>query len=225
LAGKHGMALVLPFFEKRAAGLYHNSAMVFDADGTRLGIYRKMHIPDDPGFYEKYYFTPGDAAGPEGGFRVFQTRFGRIGVLICWDQWFPEGARLTALQGCDLLVYPTAIGWDDRETEGIASGEGAALDAKWLDAWAVMHRSHAIANGLYVAAVNRVGREGHLRFWGNTLICDPGGGILGRLGDSEESTLFADINPAEIESHRRTWPFLRDRRIDAYQGLLRRHSS
>jgi N-carbamoylputrescine amidase len=224
LAAEHRIVLVVPFFEKRAAGVYHNSAVVFDADGKRLGVYRKMHIPDDPGFYEKYYFTPGDAAqGGAGGFMSFATRYGRIGVLICWDQWFPEGARLTAMQGCDLLVYPTAIGWDDKETAHLGHG-AAALDDKWLDAWVTMQRSHAIANGVYVAAVNRIGREGHLRFWGNSFVSDPGGAVIGRLGDSEEATLYADINPAEVESHRRVWPFLRDRRIDAYQDLLRRFS-
>ena len=219
LARKHAVVLVVPFFEKRAPGLYHNSALVFDADGTRLGTYRKMHIPDDPGFYEKYYFTPGDL-----GFQSFQTRYGRIGVLICWDQWFPEGARLTAMQGCDLLVYPTAIGWDAKETGALDPLAAKALDAKWLDAWVTMHRSHAIANGVYVAAVNRVGTEGHLRFWGNSFVCDPGGGVLASLDDTREGPLLAEIRPGEVEAHRRIWPFLRDRRIDAYQDLLRRYS-
>ncbi len=217
LAGRKSVVLVVPFFERRAPGLYHNSAVVFDADGSELGVYRKMHIPDDPGFYEKYYFTPGDL-----GFKAFDTRFGRIGVLICWDQWFPEGARLTALQGCDLLVYPTAIGYDEKETSGLGDAESKALDAKWLDAWVTMQRSHAIANGVYVAAANRVGKEGHLRFWGNSFVSDPGGGVLARLGDSEEGVLLADIRPGEVEMHRRVWPFLRDRRIDAYDNLLRR---
>ncbi|MEO7424953.1 MAG: nitrilase-related carbon-nitrogen hydrolase, partial [Fibrobacteria bacterium] len=170
LARERAIVIVVPIFEKRAPGLYHNSAIIFDADGSRAGLYRKMHIPDDPGFFEKYYFTPGDL-----GFQAIQTRYGRIGVLICWDQWFPEGARLTAMQGCDLLVYPTAIGFDDRETEGLGAAEAKALNAKWLDAWVTIQRSHAIANGVYVAAVNRVGQEGHLRFWGNSFVCDPGG--------------------------------------------------
>jgi N-carbamoylputrescine amidase len=217
LAGEKQIVLVVPFFERRAPGLYHNSAVVYDADGRNLGLYRKMHIPDDPGFFEKFYFTPGDL-----GFKAFETRYGRIGVLICWDQWFPEGARLTALQGCDLLVYPTAIGYDEKETTGLSPAEAKALDAKWLDAWVTLQRSHAIANGVYVAAVNRVGKEGHLRFWGNSFVSDPGGGVMSRLNDHEESVLLADIKPGEVEIHRRVWPFLRDRRIDAYDNLLRR---
>jgi N-carbamoylputrescine amidase len=219
LAKERGIVLLVPIFEKRAPGLYHNSAVVFDADGSRAGLYRKMHIPDDPGFFEKYYFTPGDL-----GFQAFQTRYGRIGVLICWDQWFPEGARLTAMQGCDLLVYPTAIGYDDREVAGLPQAEAKALNAKWLDAWVTMQRSHAIANGVYVAAINRVGQEGHLRFWGNSFVCDPGGGILDRLDDSREGLLLRDIDTDEVENHRRVWPFLRDRRIDAYSDLTKRFS-
>ena len=217
LAKDKGIVLVVPIFEKRAPGLYHNSAVVYDADGSRAGLYRKMHIPDDPGFYEKYYFTPGDL-----GFQSFVTRYGRIGVLICWDQWFPEGARLTAMQGCDLLVYPTAIGYDQREVAGLPPAEARALNAKWLDAWVTSMRAHAIANGVYVAAVNRVGQEGHLRFWGNSFVCDPGGGVLERLSDSHEALLLRDIDPAEVENHRRIWPFLRDRRIDAYPDLAKR---
>ena len=219
LARERSIVLVVPIFEKRAPGLYHNSALVYDADGSRAGLYRKMHIPDDPGFYEKYYFTPGDL-----GFQAFQTRYGRIGVLICWDQWFPEGARLTAMQGCDLMVYPTAIGFDDRETEGLTPPEAKSLNAKWLDAWVTMQRSHAIANGVYVAAVNRVGQEGHLRFWGNSFVCDPGGQVLDRLDDVREGLLIRYIATEEVESHRRVWPFLRDRRIDAYPDLLKRFS-
>jgi N-carbamoylputrescine amidase len=219
LAGEKAIVLVVPFFERRAPGLYHNSAVVFDADGSELGLYRKMHIPDDPGFYEKYYFTPGDL-----GFKCFETRYGKIGVLICWDQWFPEGARLTAMQGCDLLVYPTAIGYDEKETAGLDPAEAKALDAKWLDAWVTIMRAHAIANGVYVAAANRVGKEGHLRFWGNSFVSDPGGGLLARLNDSQESVVLADIKPGEVELHRRVWPFLRDRRIDAYDNLLRRYA-
>jgi N-carbamoylputrescine amidase len=219
LAKERGIVLLVPIFEKRAPGLYHNSAVVFDADGSRAGLYRKMHIPDDPGFFEKYYFTPGDL-----GFQAFQTRYGRIGVLICWDQWFPEGARLTAMQGCDLLVYPTAIGYDDREVAGLPPAEAKALNAKWLDAWVTMQRSHAIANGVYVASINRVGQEGHLRFWGNSFVCDPGGGILDRLDDSREGLLIRDIDTGEVENHRRVWPFLRDRRIDAYSDITKRFS-
>jgi N-carbamoylputrescine amidase len=219
LAKERGIVLLVPIFEKRAPGLYHNSAVVFDADGSRAGLYRKMHIPDDPGFFEKYYFTPGDL-----GFQAFRTRYGTIGVLICWDQWFPEGARLTAMQGCDLLVYPTAIGYDDREVAGLPAAEAKALNAKWLDAWVTMQRSHAIANGVYVAAINRVGQEGHLRFWGNSFVCDPGGGILDRLDDSREGLLIRDIDTSEVENHRRVWPFLRDRRIDAYSDITKRFS-
>jgi N-carbamoylputrescine amidase len=219
LAKERAIVLVVPYFEKRAPGLYHNSAVVFDADGSELGNYRKMHIPDDPGFYEKYYFTPGDL-----GFKSFQTRYGRIGVLICWDQWFPEAARLTALQGCDLLVYPTAIGYDDRETAGMTAPEAKALNAKWLDAWVTMQRSHAIANGIYVAAVNRIGQEGHLKFWGTSFVCDPGGEVVDHLDDAREGLLLHDIQTSKVEAHRRVWPFLRDRRIDAYSDLLKRFS-
>jgi N-carbamoylputrescine amidase len=219
LARERAIVIVVPIFEKRAPGLYHNSAIVYDADGSRAGLYRKMHIPDDPGFFEKYYFTPGDL-----GFQAIQTRYGRIGVLICWDQWFPEGARLTAMQGCDLLVYPTAIGFDDRETEGLTPPEAKTLNAKWLDAWVTIQRSHAIANGVYVAAVNRVGQEGHLRFWGNSFVCDPGGQVLDRLDDTREGLLVRDIATVEVENHRRVWPFLRDRRIDAYSDLTKRFS-
>jgi N-carbamoylputrescine amidase len=219
LAKERAIVLVVPFFEKRAAGLYHNSAAVYDADGTRLGVYRKMHIPDDPGFYEKYYFTPGDS-----GFQAFRTRYGTIGVLICWDQWFPEGARLTAMQGCDILVYPTAIGYDDKETAGMTPPQAKALNSKWQDAWVTMMRSHAIANGVYVAAVNRVGQEGHLRFWGSSFVCDPGGEVLDHLDDSREGLLIRDIKSSQVEAHRRVWPFLRDRRIDGYGDLLKRFS-
>ncbi len=217
LAGELKIALVLPFFEKRAAGVYYNSAAVFDADGSLAGLYRKMHIPHDPGFNEKYYFTPGDL-----GFKSIPTRHGKLGVLICWDQWFPEGARLTALQGCDTLLYPTAIGWDDSESGLLSPEEAKALEARHLEAWITVQRSHAITNGIYVAAANRVGREGHLRFWGNSFIAAPGGEILARLGPEEEGVIFADIDPAFAEMERRVWPFLRDRRIDAYQGILHR---
>jgi len=212
-----GISLVLPFFEKRAAGVYYNSAAVFDADGSLAGLYRKMHIPHDPGFNEKYYFAPGDL-----GFKSIPTRHGNLGVLICWDQWFPEGARLTALQGCDTLLYPTAIGWDDAESRQLSASEAHALEARHLDAWMTVQRSHAITNGVYVAAANRVGREGHLRFWGNSFIAGPGGEILARLGSEDEGVIFADIDPARAEMEHRIWPFLRDRRIDAYQGILHR---
>ena len=217
LAKELGIALVMPFFEKRAPGVHYNSAAVFDADGSLAGLYRKMHIPHDPGFNEKYYFAPGDL-----GFKSIPTRHGKLGVLICWDQWFPEGARLTALQGCDVLLYPTAIGWDDAESGRVSSGEAKVLEARHLDAWITIQRSHAIANGVYVAAANRVGREGHLRFWGNSFIAGPGGEILAQLGSEEEGVIYADIDPGRVEMERRVWPFFRDRRIDAYKGMMER---
>ena len=217
LAKELGVTIVFPFFEKRTAGIYQNSAAVYDADGSLAGLYRKMHIPHDPGFNEKYYFTPGDL-----GFKSIATQHGNLGVLICWDQWFPEGARLTALQGADVLLYPTAIGWDDSESGSVSPDEAKALEARHLDAWITMQRSHAIANGLFVAAANRVGREGHLRFWGNSFIAGPGGEILARMDSESEGVIVAEVNPARIESERRTWPFLRDRRIDAYHGMLNR---
>ncbi len=224
LARELRIALVFPFFERRAAGIYQNSAAVYDADGSVAGLYRKMHIPHDPGFNEKYYFTPGDR-----GFQAIPTqatRGGKLGVLICWDQWFPEGARLTALQGADVLLYPTAIGWDDAESGAAAEQLGPeaakALEARHLDAWVTIQRSHAIANGLFVAAANRVGREGHLRFWGNSFIAGPGGDILARMDSETEGVIYADIDSKRTENERRTWPFLRDRRIDAYGGLLDR---
>ncbi|MCD6025052.1 MAG: N-carbamoylputrescine amidase [Fibrobacteria bacterium] len=217
LAKELGVTLVFPFFEKRSAGIYQNSAAVFEADGSIAGLYRKMHIPHDPGFNEKYYFTPGDL-----GFKSIATKHGNLGVLICWDQWFPEGARLTALQGADVLLYPTAIGWDDSESGSVSPDEAKALEARHLDAWITIQRSHAIANGLFVAAANRVGREGHLRFWGNSFIAGPGGEILARMDSETEGVILADVDPARVEAERRTWPFLRDRRIDAYQGMLHR---
>jgi len=220
LAKELGVAIVFPFFERRMPGIYQNSAVVFDGDGSDAGLYRKMHIPHDPGFNEKYYFTPGDL-----GFKAIPAKAaggGKLGVLICWDQWYPEGARLTALAGADVLLYPTAIGWDDSESGSVSPEEAKALEARHLDAWVTIQRSHAIANGLFVAAANRVGREGHLRFWGNSFIAGPGGEIIARLDSESEGVIFADIDPARTESERRTWPFLRDRRIDAYGGLLNR---
>jgi N-carbamoylputrescine amidase len=220
LAKELRVTIVFPFFEKRTAGVYQNSAAVFDADGSLAGLYRKMHIPHDPGFNEKYYFTPGDL-----GFKSIATQHGNLGVLICWDQWFPEGARLTALQGADVLLYPTAIGWDDAESaaaEKTGADEAKALEARHLDAWITIQRSHAIANGLFVAAANRVGREGHLRFWGNSFIAGPGGEILARMDSETEGVLLAEVDPKRVEAERRTWPFLRDRRIDAYGGMLHR---
>jgi N-carbamoylputrescine amidase len=215
VAREAAVAVVVPIFEKRAPGLYHNSAVVLDADGRTAGLYRKMHIPDDPAFYEKFYFTPGDL-----GFRAFDTRFGKVGTLICWDQWYPEGARLTALQGAVVLFYPTAIGWHPHEKE--------KHGAHQRDAWRTVQRGHAIANGCYVAAVNRVGREpgppgqAGLEFWGTSFLCDPFGVVVAEASTSEEEILVAEVDLGRIEEVRRGWPFLRDRRIDAYGGLEKR---
>jgi N-carbamoylputrescine amidase len=210
VARKHSVAVVVPVFEKRAAGLYHNSAVILD-EGERVGLYRKMHIPDDPAFYEKFYFTPGDL-----GFRSFDTRAGRVGALICWDQWYPEGARLTALQGASVLFYPTAIGWHPHEKEKFGAAQ--------RDAWRTIQRSHAIANGVFVAAVNRVGREGDpgLEFWGSSFLCDPFGVVVAEASADREEILMGEIDLARIEDVRRNWPFLRDRRIDAYGGIEKR---
>lgn len=215
IASRAGVVVIAPVFERRAAGLYHNSVAVIDADGRLAGTYRKMHIPHDPGYHEKFYFTPGDL-----GFKAFDTQFGRLGTLICWDQWYPEGARLTALQGAVVLFYPTAIGWHPHEkaTHGEAQ----------RDAWRTIQRSHAIANGVFVAAVNRVGHErpdaDHpgIDFWGTSFLCDPFGTVLAEASTDIEETLVAEIDLALIEETRRGWPFLRDRRIDAYEGMTKR---
>lgn len=219
-----GIVIVVPIFEKRGPGLYHNSAAVIDADGTLLGVYRKMHIPDDPLYHEKYYFTPGemyqhDEARPPSGFRVFRTKFATIGVLICWDQWYPEAARITSLMGAQILLYPTAIGWHPKEKT-----EWGAAQA---DAWRTAQRAHAIANGVYVAAVNRVGFEAEpgtdgLEFFGHSFICDPFGQVIAEAGTSP-TILVAECDPKRIEYTRRNWPFLRDRRIDAYGGIVQRY--
>jgi N-carbamoylputrescine amidase len=215
-AKESGAVVVAPVFERRAAGLYHNSAAIIDADGQIRGLYRKMHIPDDPAFYEKYYFTPGDL-----GFRAFDTRAGRIGTLICWDQWYPEGARLTALQGAVVLFYPTAIGWHPHEKEEFGVAQ--------RDAWRTIQRSHAIANGVYVAAVNRVGHEKPapgspgLEFWGTSFLCDPFGIVVAEGSTDREEIVVGEIDLARLEDVRRNWPFLRDRRIDAYTGIDRRY--
>lgn len=214
LARELDVVLIVPVFERRAPGLCHNSLVVIDADGSSCGLYRKMHIPDDPGYYEKYYFTPGDL-----GVRVFHTRFGRIGALICWDQWYPEAARLAALRGAEILFYPTAIGWHPHEK--------APLGAAQHDAWRTVQRGHAIANGIYVAAVNRTGLERPARdapgieFWGRSFVADPQGVVLAEAGEREE-ILHVTVERARIEEIRRAWPFLRDRRIDGYQGLTER---
>ena len=216
LAKSLGKVIVASLFEKRAPGLYHNTAVVFDADGTLLGLYRKMHIPDDPLYHEKYYFTPGDT-----GFRTVDTRFGRIGVLVCWDQWYPEAARLTALQGAKVLIYHTAIGWHQREKDEFGVQQHSA--------WETIQRAHAIANGVYVAAVNRVGHEGPanagLDFWGASFVSDPFGVVMARGSHDKEETIIAECDPARMEDVRRNWPFLRDRRIDAYDNITRRWGS
>ncbi|MCA8982366.1 MAG: carbon-nitrogen hydrolase [Planctomycetaceae bacterium] len=209
LAGELEIVLVLSMFEKRTAGLYHNTAVVFDADGRQCGLYRKMHIPDDPLFYEKFYFTPGDL-----GFRSFQTRYGKIGVCVCWDQWFPEAARLTALTGAEILFYPTAIGWHPSEKAEFGVSQHAA--------WETMMRSHAIANGVFVAAPNRVGLEGNIEFWGGSFLCDPYGNLLKKAGHDAEEILIASCDFSLLDTARTHWPFLRDRRIDAYAGLTKR---
>ncbi len=208
-ARRLGVVLIGSLFERRAEGIYHNTAVVIDADGSLLGRYRKMHIPDDPLYHEKFYFTPGDL-----GFPSFQTRFGRIGVLICWDQWFPEAARLCALAGAQILFYPTAIGWQ--------FDEGPAVDAAQHDAWETVQRGHAVANGVFVAAANRVGREGGIQFFGQSFVADPSGGLLARASSEEEEILMAEVDLAQVEQTRREWPFLRDRRIDAFGDLSRR---
>jgi N-carbamoylputrescine amidase len=213
LARELDVAMVASVFERRGPGVYHNTAAVIDAGGALLGLYRKMHIPDDPLYYEKFYFTPGDLGVPR-----FDTRFGRIAVQVCWDQWYPEGARLAALSGASVIFYPTAIGWHPSEKEA----HGAAQ----LDAWRTVQRGHAIANGIYVAAVNRVGcegpREAGLEFWGNSFVAGPFGELLAEASRDREETLIVECNPARIEEVRRDWPFLRDRRIDAYSPLLKR---
>ena len=213
LARRLGVVIIGSLFERRAAGLFHNTAVVIDADGELLGRYRKMHIPDDPLYYEKFYFTPGDL-----GFRTFDTKFGRIGVLICWDQWYPEAARLTALQGAQILFYPTAIGWHPAEKEEYGAAQHSA--------WETIQRSHAIANGVFVAAPNRVGHEGEadagIEFWGQSFVCDPAGTILARASETQAEILLADCDLSTINEHRTHWPFLRDRRIDAYGGIARR---
>ncbi len=224
LARELAVVIVAPMFERQAAGIYRNSAAVIDADGALLGTYRKMHIPDDPLYNEKFYFTPGDptpagAAGEASGFKIWRTRYATIGVLICWDQWFPEAARITALLGADVLFYPTAIGWHPFERE--------EWGATQVDAWRTMQRAHAIANGVYVASPNRIGHEDEpgtegLTFFGHSFIADPSGRIVACAAE-DEAVLVATCDPAEIESTRRNWPFLRDRRIDAYGPILQRH--
>jgi N-carbamoylputrescine amidase len=220
LAKELSIVLIASLFEKRALGVYHNTAVMFDKDGSQLGLYRKMHIPDDPLYYEKYYFTPGDL-----GFRAFDTAVGRVGTLVCWDQWYPEGARLTALQGAHLLFYPTAIGWHPAEKQEFGEAQ--------YDAWRTIQRAHAIANGVYVAVVNRAGFEtGDIRgnaasgqgleFWGGSFLCDPFGRVIAQASHDQEEILIGEVDLRALEDIRRNWPFLRDRRIDAYGPITSR---
>jgi N-carbamoylputrescine amidase len=215
LAKKHEIVIVAALFEKRAAGLYHNTAAIIDADGSYLGKYRKMHIPDDPLYYEKFYFTPGDL-----GFRAWDTRYGKIGVLICWDQWYPEAARLTALQGAQILFYPTAIGWHPFEKKEYGERQHSS--------WETIQRSHAIANGCYVAVVNRVGNEkpvggDGIEFWGQSFVADTSGQIIAKASVDKEEILITEVDLSDIDMARTYWPFLRDRRIDAYGDLTKRY--
>ena len=216
VARENKVAIVASLFERRAAGLYHNTCAVIDADGAFLGKYRKMHIPDDPLYYEKFYFTPGDL-----GFPTFDTKYGRIGVQICWDQWYPEGSRAVALGGAQVIFYPTSIGWHPAEKEEFGAGQ--------LDAWRTIQRGHAIANGVFVAVVNRVGYEGDpkrgdagLEFWGNSFVADPFGKMVAEAAKDKEEILVVECDPAKSEDTRRNWPFLRDRRVDAYEPILSR---
>ncbi len=220
VARQQKVAIVASVFEKRATGVYHNTAAVIDSNGSLLGIYRKMHIPDDPLYYEKFYFTPGDL-----GFKAFQTQAGKIGTLVCWDQWYPEGARLTAMQGANVIFYPTAIGWHPAEKEQYGTAQH--------DAWRTIQRAHAIANGVYVAVVNRVGHETGdvmgkatpgkgLEFWGGSFLCDPFGQVIAEASHDKEEILIGEIDTQKMEDVRRNWPFLRDRRIDAYGPITKR---
>ncbi len=210
LAQELEVVLILPLFEKLAPGIYYNTAAILDADGLFLGKYRKNHIPDDPGFYEKFYFTPG-----EGHYPVFSTRYAKIGVLICWDQWFPEAARLSALSGAEILFYPSAIGWDLAETPEVHQEE--------YQAWQVMHRSHAIANGIPVAALNRVGQEAGTQFWGGSFVSNAMGRVLFQAPHTQANLEVLPLDLRDTEKYRRIWPFLRDRRIDTYEGLSQRY--
>ena len=209
LAGELGIVLIASLFERRGSGVYHNTAAVIDADGSYLGKYRKMHIPQDPGFEEKFYFTPGDL-----GYKVWDTKFGKISVLICWDQWYPEAARLAALAGAEIIFYPTAIGWLPEEKVDFGSAQHTA--------WEIVQRGHAVANACYVASINRVGKEGNIEFWGQSFVSDYCGQIIARASVSDGQIIFADCDLKAIEEMRRTWPFFRDRRIDSYDELINR---
>ena len=220
VAKENNVVIIASLFEKRAAGLYHNTTAVLDADGKYLGKYRKMHIPDDPGYYEKFYFTPGDAspanATPDDlGYKIFETKFGKLGVLICWDQWYPEAARITALMGAEILFYPTAIGWDTNEKD-------ASANVEQYNAWQTIQRSHAVANGLHVVSVNRVGREADQQFWGGSFVANPFGSLLYLASHDQEETHVQEIDLDLTEKYRTTWPFLRDRRVDSYAPILKR---
>jgi len=209
VAAEHHVVIVASLFEKRAQGLYHNTTAVIDADGTYLGKYRKMHIPDDPGFYEKFYFTPGDL-----GYKIFKTKVATIGVLICWDQWYPEAARITALMGAELLIYPTAIGW--------ALTQDAQTNEEQYNAWQTIQRSHAVANGIPVVSINRVGMEAGVRFWGGSFIANPFGSLIYKGSHDQEETAVTEVDLNQSDYYRSHWPFLRDRRIDSYQPVTKR---
>ena len=209
LAKELGVVIIASLFEKRMKGLYHNTVAVLDADGEYLGKYRKMHIPDDPGYYEKFYFTPGDL-----GYKVFNTKFGNIGVLICWDQWYPEASRITALKGADILFYPTAIGWDISQDE--------ATNQEQYNAWQTIQRSHAIANGVHTVSVNRVGQEGNMKFWGGSFVSNPFGTLLHKSSYTEEDVAVIEIETEQTDHYRIHWPYLRDRRIDSYEEITKR---
>ena len=215
VAKELGVVIIASLFEKRAAGLYHNTTAVLDADGAYLGKYRKMHIPDDPGYYEKFYFTPGDASPEDPGYKIFETKFAKIGVLICWDQWYPEASRITALMGAEVLFYPTAIGWDTNETD-------PNINREQYSAWQTIQRSHAVANGVYVVSVNRVGREVDQQFWGGSFVANPFGSLLYLASHDQEEVHVQEIDLDKTEYYRSTWPYLRDRRIDSYQPITKR---
>ena len=210
LAAELGVVIIASLFEKRAEGLYHNTTAVIDADGSFVGKYRKMHIPDDPGYYEKFYFTPGDL-----GYRVFNTRYGRVGVLICWDQWYPEAARITALMGAEMLFFPTAIGWDERQNE--------KDNREQYEAWQTIQRAHSVANGVPVVSVNRTGKEGGMQFWGGSFVTNAFGRVLWQAPHLEEALHVEELDLDESDHYRRHWPYLRDRRIDSYQPILKRY--
>lgn len=212
LAKELGVVIIASLFEKRAQGLYHNTTAVLDADGSYLGKYRKMHIPDDPNYYEKFYFTPGDL-----GYKVFKTKFASVGVLICWDQWYPEAARITSLMGAEILFYPTAIGW--------ATSQDDATNTEQYNAWQTIQRSHAVANGVHVVSVNRVGLEqdGRMKFWGGSFVSNPFGTVIQQASHDHEETMVVEIDTSKTDQYRTHWPFLRDRRIDSYEPITRRY--